>query len=77
MSKTHVFELVSGQDDKPAATFWWDGKKVQCDDDYWLSVANRRAPKNLLSSDGIPFLEALGSAFGSGYTYLRSKPDEV
>lgn len=77
MSKTHVYELVSGQDDKPVATFWWDGKKVQCDDDYWLGVADRRAPRNLDSSDGIPFLKVLGSAFGSGYVYLRSKPDEV
>lgn len=77
MKKTHVYELVSGQNDQVVATFWFDGKEVQCDSEYWLKVADKRAPKNFGSEDGVDFLEALPTAFRSGYTYLRSKPDEV
>jgi len=75
--KTHQYELVSSQDNKVVATFWWDGKKVQCDSDYWKSTVDKRAPKNLDSQDGLAFLDVLPYAFTTGYMNVRNKPDEV
>ena len=75
--KTHQYELISAESNEVVATFWWDGRKVQCDSEHWLKVADDRAPRNKDKNDGVAFLEALPYAFRSGYVNIRNKPDEV
>lgn len=75
--KTHQYELVSAQDNKVVAKFWWDGKKVRCSSEHWMKIADSRAPNNRDSSEGLAFLKALPYAFRTGYMNLRRVPDEV
>lgn len=71
--RDHVYEIVSNSDSTPKvlATFWWDGKKVQCDNEQYLEYANDRSPNNYSSSSGVKFLEALPLAFKNGYLTCR------
>lgn len=73
MVKEHEYEVVSSSGPRPEvlASFWWDGKKVQCSDARFLERANEYAPMNLTSRDGVDFLEALPQVFRSGYVSCR------
>lgn len=75
--REHVYEVVSdaGGKSKVLATFWWDGKKVQCDDEHYLEYADERSPNNMNKSDGVDFLKALPYAFKNGYVSCRRKND--
>lgn len=77
--REHVYEVVSntGNSTEVVATFWWDGKKVQCDKQTYLDYANERGPCNRTSDAGLAFLEVLPMAFKNGYvTCRRAKKSE-
>lgn len=70
--KTHVYEIIKSYDsDKVLATLWWDGNKVQSDNEDFLKDLKEDDSIGASISDGPKWLGMVASKFKNGYLHAR------